>query len=337
MTPDAPGAEVMASREMTKTDLRSSRNEPWRRREIPAWLLSVSLHTVVLGTLGITLRFAPRGVEGEPARGGGIVLAQRSDGETSYLTREDVVRSESTHASDASSALPTQMTTPLDLPGALPSPEAEATASAAGGLPSAAGFTKASTRATGLGDYGVETGVFGATGKGTRFLYVFDRSTSMDGYDGRPLAAAKAHLIRSLQDLTERVQFQIVFYNEEPRMFNPSPATPAHMMFANEETRKHAEQFVRGMRASGNTRHVPALKMALRLDPDVLFFLTDADWPPMTDEDLAQVRRLNRSSAAIHAIEFGVGPKPAGRGYMERLAHENNGQHVYVDVTRLPK
>src|SRR5262245_17102357 len=62
---------------------------------------------------------------------------------------------------------------------------------------------------------GGETQVFGVTGRGRKFVYVFDRSLSMQG---APLAAAKRELIASLGRLEDGQQFQIIFYNEKPRM-----------------------------------------------------------------------------------------------------------------------
>jgi hypothetical protein len=50
-----------------------------------------------------------------------------------------------------------------------------------------------------------------------------------------------------------------------------------------------------------------------------------------------EVRQKNlRVDAQINTIEFGAGPNPGGRNFLVRLAEENRGQYVYVDVTRLP-
>ena len=44
-----------------------------------------------------------------------------------------------------------------------------------------------------------ETSVFGSRGIGTKFVYVFDRSNSMNDFEGRPLAGAKRELLASLE------------------------------------------------------------------------------------------------------------------------------------------
>jgi len=87
--------------------------------------------------------------------------------------------------------------------------------------------------------------------------------------------------------------------------------------------------------AAGGTKHMPPLSLALRLAPDVIFFLTDADEPRMTDAELDTVRtKLNRGTV-IHAIEFGAGPDPGRDNFIRRLARENGGKSVYVNVLEL--
>jgi hypothetical protein len=183
----------------------------------------------------------------------------------------------------------------------------------------------------------VETSVFGSHGIGSKFVYLFDRSNSMNEFEGRPLAGAKRELIASLADLDRIHQFQIVFYNERPTVFNPDYPRGPRMLFGDAATKRRATEFVRRMDAGGGTRHMEALKLALGMRPDVIFLVTDAGEPQLTAKDLADILRRNeRVGAAINAIEFGVGPDPGGTNFLVRLAEQNHGQHVYVDVTRLP-
>jgi hypothetical protein len=176
--------------------------------------------------------------------------------------------------------------------------------------------------------------VFGAEAQGSKFVYVFDRSGSMEGFGGRPLLAAKRELIRSLADLHDTCQFQIIFYNERPQVFRTGPGNP-QLVWGNRAGKEQAERFVRGIKANGGTRHLEALRMALGMSPDVVFFLTDADEPRLTNDELQRVRRWNRS-ATIHSIEFGFGPQRNAESFLARLARQNDGQHIYVDVSRLP-
>ena len=184
--------------------------------------------------------------------------------------------------------------------------------------------------------YQVETKVFGVPGRGSRFVYVFDRSASMNGYEGRPLAAAKRELVASLQSLQSVHQFQIIFYNENPQPMELIRGQTPGLVFGDDQGKRLAEQFVGGVFADGGTAHMKALSLALKMSPDVIFFLTDADEPKMRRDELDRVRTMNRGTV-INAIEFGSGQSAGGRNFLTQLAAENDGGHTYVDVTRLPR
>jgi hypothetical protein len=173
-----------------------------------------------------------------------------------------------------------------------------------------------------------ETQVFGVRSRGGRFVYVFDRSASMEG---GLLSAAKRELIASLQALDGRHQFQIIFYNDRPSLMPAVHGGGPRMAFAEEPGKRLAASFVGGVFADGGTNHLQALEMALALKPDVIFFLTDAEEPQMRPEELAAVRRMNRGTR-INTIEFGAGEQRAAMNFLQRLAAENGGQHAYVDV-----
>ena len=95
---------------------------------------------------------------------------------------------------------------------------------------------------------------------------------------GRSPAASKQELIASLDSLQDTHQFQIVFYNEEPTAFNPS-GEQGRLAFATEQNKERARRFVGSVSAYGSTNHVRALEVAIKMQPDVIFFLTDADEP----------------------------------------------------------
>jgi len=172
-----------------------------------------------------------------------------------------------------------------------------------------------------------QTQVFGVTGTGSRFVYVFDRSLSMKGV---ALDAAKRELLASLRQLDRVHQFQIVFYNEAPRVMQPP-----QMQFADENGLRAAEVFVGGITAGGGTDHVQALKLAMRMSPDVIFLLTDADEPQLSRKELEEVHRSN-GGAVINVIEFKSGLDPGKGASLRKLADENRGQYKYVDVSKLP-
>jgi len=182
----------------------------------------------------------------------------------------------------------------------------------------------------------VQTGVFGTKGTGTRFIYVFDRSGSMAGYGGRPMAAAKQQLLASVKDLKDNHQFQIIFYNERATLLNPKLPLQATLLFGTPENIDYAQSFVQQIEPDGQTDHIEALTMALNLKPDVIFFLTDADEPQLTIAELNRINRRNASvGASINAIQFGIGGRVGRENFLLKLAQENGGQFAYVDLKQL--
>ncbi|MEO8496385.1 MAG: hypothetical protein ABI614_15060, partial [Planctomycetota bacterium] len=297
-------------------------------------------HTCLLIACAFLIHSPTKGTSVEPDRTAGIALVQRSQAETTYFTEADVASISSVAANSAtdSASQPSPLAeTSVEQAIQLPSSEELASSTGLGQvLPGAIGFTTGSQGARGLTGGQARTQVFGAEGTGNKFVYVFDRSASMEGFQGRPMAAAKAQLVASLGDLESVHQFQIVFYNEEPAVFHPDRSRPPSILFASDENKQLATSFVERMTAIGGTRHVEALKLALGMSPDVIFFLTDAAEPQLTPAELADIRRRNRSEATINAIEFGSGPQPRGENFLMRLARQNRGKHVYVDVSTLP-
>lgn len=175
------------------------------------------------------------------------------------------------------------------------------------------------------------TSVYGLRGEGFKFVYVFDRSGSMGGSGNRALNAAQRELLRSLDELGPTHQFQIIFYNELPTIMQIGGA--ANLMFADETNKRAAQKFVASIVADGATQHEPALMTALRLNPDVIFFLTDADQPELSAAALDRIKRLNDGRAVINTIEFGLGPKIRKRNFLDVVAEENNGGSVYLDIS----
>jgi hypothetical protein len=175
-----------------------------------------------------------------------------------------------------------------------------------------------------------ETSMFGIRAEGSKFVYVLDRSGSMGGPSGKALAAAKVELIASIEQLDRVQQFQIIFYNERPRVFNPT-GQPGRLAFGTEQNKGEARRFIGTIAADGGTDHEEALMLALRMRPDVIFFLTDADDPQLSARQLDRVDRLG-AGVTINTIEFGEGPPRAKENFLVKLARQSAGKHVYVDV-----
>ncbi|HZZ28338.1 MAG TPA: VWA domain-containing protein [Pirellulales bacterium] len=174
------------------------------------------------------------------------------------------------------------------------------------------------------------TKLFGLEAQGNKFVYVFDRSASMGDNGDKPLREAKKQLLASLNDLDESSQFYLIFYNDQPRLFDLG-SSHGRLIFASDANKRQAADFISSMEAGGGTDHMAALTLALRQRPDVIFLLTDGEQKDdPTPDDLKRIDRLNGGGTIIDVIQFADKPRPTSS--LIQLAHENRGQHVFVDI-----
>lgn len=150
---------------------------------------------------------------------------------------------------------------------------------------------------------------FGIKADGNSFIFVVDRSSRMGIGANRRLESAKSELMANLDYLREENRFQVIFYNQKPTILNLGPGT-AELMFATDRSKELARRYVNSIMADGATEHLSALRDALRLAPDVIYFLTDASEPEPSDAKLIQIRRTNGGRTSINTIELGEGPAP---------------------------
>ena len=137
-----------------------------------------------------------------------------------------------------------------------------------------------------LGGTGEATGqrVWCSKDTGSKFLYLFDHSASMEG---APLSAAKRQLVQSMQSLGNGQQFHIIFFNTKTQAFAADGGKNQNA-FATDRNKQLAANFVGGITADGGTDRMIALQEAIACGPDVIFFLTDAD-DPMSRQDLSEI------------------------------------------------
>ncbi len=315
-------------------------------RAIPAWVSSLVFHAIVLILIGWSASRERRGSGGEPDRPIGLAMVERLPDRDRYSPpdaleqpSESVAEAPSDKSQLAAAVAPASFAPPIDLDGVLAKMTAGDVPSISkgeldGAFTAGVGESKQGARLS-LDGKPTTAVLFGISGSGSRFVYVFDRSDSMNGYGGRPLQAAKAELKRSLQSLSEAQQFQIIFYNEEAKPF--VPAGSGLTMLTGEKTMiQRATYYVDAIKAFGGTEHFDALRMALRMGPDVIFFLTDARVPRLNATQFADVRRLaERSGTTIHAIEFGAEVATPEDSFLQQLADENHGEYRYIALGQL--
>lgn len=173
---------------------------------------------------------------------------------------------------------------------------------------------------------GPESKLFPVPAEARSVVYVLDSSGSM-GQQGR-LALAEQEVVRSVGRLSAAVRFQIIAYNRQMKFLVGAGGLQSAALDRLSEVKGRLNQLV----PEGGTDHFQALRQALLLRPEVIFFLTDAD--DLKPEDIRALTQLNQGTSAIHVVEMNLANRDREDLPMHRLARENRGKYLAVDVSR---
>jgi hypothetical protein len=170
---------------------------------------------------------------------------------------------------------------------------------------------------------GLKSSFFGIHVDARRVVYVVDASTSMNRpYDGEGktrFGQMKIELAKSILGLKPEQQFFVIFFNEHPI---PMPANG--MANAIGENQQQFLTWAASVPATGLTDPRPSISLALSLNPDVVYFLTDGAFPRDVQSDLS---RLRQQSVQINTIAFG---DMKAEKSLKPLALRNRGRFAFV-------
>jgi hypothetical protein len=170
---------------------------------------------------------------------------------------------------------------------------------------------------------GTKSSFFGIHADARRVVYVVDASTSMNRpYDGEAktrFGQMKLELAKSILSLKPEQQFFIIFFNEHPI---PMPANA--MANAIGENQQQYLTWMASVPATGLTDPRPSITLALSLNPDVVYFLTDGAFPRDVQSDLSKLRQ---QSVQINTIAFG---DIKAEKSLKPLAMRNRGRFAFV-------
>ncbi|MBX9677728.1 MAG: VWA domain-containing protein [Gemmataceae bacterium] len=178
----------------------------------------------------------------------------------------------------------------------------------------------------GQGTMGTETAAtfFAVPMAAKRVVFVLDASASMGQSDAWNIA--RAELFAALEGMKADARCKVIVYAGTPRLLLPARTDwldPAADRTAMLEAMKE-------LAPEGRTEHGPALKMAITLRPDAIYFLTDAD--DLTQDHLRDIQRLNRDGIPIHAIELTQRHRGQAGMPMQVLARQWNGIFQAIDL-----
>lgn len=183
---------------------------------------------------------------------------------------------------------------------------------------------------------GPGTEFFGLRDRAGSYAYVIDCSGSMDTRAGamrgkNVLDIAKGELLASLDPLPGDAKIGVIFYNQNPTVFT-DPSGRKELMTASPSNKARVRSRLAEVVPIGGTDHMSALRAALAMHPEVIFFLTDADF---LDRGNAEAIRREAGKTRILAVEFGIGSSLRGSEPLRWLADATGGSYRYINVWAL--
>lgn len=156
--------------------------------------------------------------------------------------------------------------------------------------------------------------------------YVCDASGSMiDKFE--PL---RQQLHRSVSSLKAIQTFNVIFFQEE----QAAGLSKASLLPALAENKRKAERFLQDVHPTGPTDPIPALELAFRQNPELIWLLTDGDFPDNAAV-LAFIRQRNKGGKVrINTIAF-VTRDDGYEKVLRAIAEENGGQFRFVTEAEL--
>ncbi len=297
---------------------------------------SVLIHLVILFLLFLAVRGGSKsGILGTRQTDEvGIVFTESTLAESS---NSEAAKESTTDAETSASEETSSETTDEDWRQAaeslLPSNEIGVT-DTVGGVSSHEALNAATSAASGDSGNGQTVGFSGSRGSGKTFVYVIDRSDSMGWKGGAPMRRAIADAVASVRSLDPKLgatKFQVVVFNHDVEVFNSGNS----LIDVNPANKTKCIRFLDSLAATGGTSPEQALSVGLRMRPDVVFFLTDAD-EELSEQTLERIQSLRRQCKVkqICVIEFRRSTDPVKKTF-KRLAGENGGTYAFKDVDLL--
>jgi RNA polymerase sigma factor (sigma-70 family) len=172
---------------------------------------------------------------------------------------------------------------------------------------------------------------FGTRDRADSVVYVIDCSGSMATRNS--LEVAKRELLASLGPLPPDSQFAVILYNLRTRILR-DPQGHQGLMAATKSNKTWVRSKLVEVIPDGGTDHMTALRGALALKTEVIFFLSDADL--MSDDEVKDIL-TKVASTRVQVVQFGRGTEPDQRSPLRRLAATTGGSFVFKDVNRFPQ
>ncbi|HEY8746441.1 MAG TPA: VWA domain-containing protein [Tepidisphaeraceae bacterium] len=175
----------------------------------------------------------------------------------------------------------------------------------------------------GGGGLGLKGPVFGASGNAKKIVFVCDASGSMlQKFD-----ALKRELSRTVRQLRPSQSFSLIFFQEQSfKALNQS------LIIARPDTKRQADEFLDTIVPRAETNPLPALELAFKQKPELIYLLTDGDFPD-NNAVLRLIQQLDKDGKVkINTIAF-VNEKDKDTDFMallQKIAKDTGGIYRMV-------
>jgi hypothetical protein len=170
----------------------------------------------------------------------------------------------------------------------------------------------------GGGAVGLNGPVFRESGDAQKIAFVCDASGSMVA----KFSSLRRELSGAIHQLKPVQSFSLIFFQEQSCVYmdhNLTMATP--------DAKLRADKFLEIVTPRAETNPIPALELAFKQQPDLIYFLTDGDFPD-NDAVLTRIHELNKNGhVKINTIAF-VNDRDTDKAFIDllkQIAKESGG------------
>jgi hypothetical protein len=184
----------------------------------------------------------------------------------------------------------------------------------------------------GGGGLGPAAPFVGMSGNARKVIYLCDATGTMLN----KFHLLKFELRRAIDVLKPIQAFNVIFFVDGS---NTSAADPQRLLVANPDNRRKAFEFIDKAYVYGATDPIPALRMAFRQNPELIYFLTDGIFDNLVSNEQVyqEIRRLNADGRVrINTVAF-IDRGDEYEQWLRKVASENGGTFKFVSEDDLAR
>jgi len=297
-----------------------------RRARPAAWLLSAVVHVVILFLL------AAIGIQSHRPKD--QVAISGSTPDVNEVSMETFEMESNEPESEPTETAPSEVEYELSPVGEIAVTEFTSDSPPSPPSPIAASMSSAVTTATAMSmksDSKAKIQFCGVEGGGNHFVYLVDSSGSMkEGFQ-----SARRELLSSIEALTPKQRFYVVFFDSKPdymRLRDTNQDEP-HSVYATPQNIAALKRWAMQISMDRGKAPYDPLRFALGLKADVIFLLSDGEFPQGIEDLLKEeneVANLFGDSSPISIVHTISYHSKEGESRMRRIAQQNQGQYRYV-------